>query len=268
MGRVVMSVLTDVRSIEIQGLRLNVSIRGNGPPLLMINGLGGLICSFDPLRAKLKDYQTITLDVPGIGKSQRPPSPLRMPKHADILAELLDTLGLDQVDVFGVSWGGALAQELALRHPGRVRRLILAATSAGPVLLMSPGELLSFFTTSKKAPDSQGLPQIGHRRNSMRSLLKVGGVHRMVSLNSRSYYHQMMAILGWTSLTRLRRLRSPTLIIAGEHDPVTRLYNSRILHRIIRRSELAILPDEGHFFLVTSATETAGLVRRFLGENR
>ncbi|MES2818348.1 MAG: alpha/beta hydrolase [Pseudomonadota bacterium] len=263
MGRV-MPVVADVRSVEIQGLRLNISIRGKGPPLLMINGLGGLIRSFDPLRAQLKDYRTITLDVPGIGKSQKPASPLRMPMHADILAELLDRLDLNRVDVFGVSWGGALAQELALRHPGRVRRLILAATSAGPMLMMKPGDLLSFFTSSKKAPDSQGMQQIGHRRNSVRGLLKVGGVHRMVSLNTRSYYHQMMAVLGWTSLTRLWRLRSPTLIIAGEHDPVTRLYNARILHRAIRRSELVILPDEGHFFLVTSAAETAELIRGFL----
>lgn len=256
--------VADVRSIEIQGLKLSVSIRGKGPPLLLINGLGGLIRSFDPLRAQLKDYCTITLDVPGVGKSQRPPAPLRMPRHADILAELLDSLGLTRVDVFGVSWGGALAQEFALRHPARVRRLILAATSAGPVLLMSPGELLNFFTTSKKGPDSQGLPQSGHRRNSVRGLLKVGSVRLMLSLNTRSYYHQLMAVLGWTSLARLWRLRTPTLIIAGEHDPVTQLYNARILHRAIRRSELAILAQEGHFFLMTSAAETAELIRGFL----
>lgn len=254
----------DVRTIEVSGFKLSVSIRGEGSPLLLINGLGGLIRSFDPLREHLQDYCTITLDVPGIGKSQKPSSPLRLPRHADLIAALLDNLGLSKVDVFGVSWGGALAQELVLRHPQRVRRLILAATSAGPVLMMKPGELLSFFTSSKNSPDSQGVPQLGHRRNSVRGLLKVGSVRLMLSLNASSYYHQLVAVLGWTSLPRLWRMHTPTLIMAGQHDPVTKLYNAHILHRAIRRSELVVLPDEGHFFLVTSAAETADLIRRFL----
>ncbi|MET1076812.1 MAG: alpha/beta hydrolase [Pseudomonas sp.] len=257
-----MAVNADSRLIEVKGLTLNVSLRGKGPPLLLINGLGGLIRSFDPLRAGLKDFTTITLDVPGVGLSQKPPSPLRMPAHAEVLAALLDELGLARVDVFGVSWGGALAQEFALRYPARVGRLILAATSAGPFLLMKPGDLLAFFGTGIKSP-SRALAQPSGR-NSARSLLRVGGVHRMVSLNTRSYYHQMIAVLGWTSLTRLWRLRAPTLILAGETDPVTRLYNARILNKAIRRSTLVVLPDEGHFFIVTSAAETAASIRAFL----
>jgi len=256
------------RLIEVDGLRLNVSIRGQGTPLLLINGLGGLISSFDPLRMQLPDYCTITFDVPGIGQSQMPDSPLRLPRHADLLARLLDVLELPRIDLFGVSWGGALAQEFALRHPTRLRRLILAATSAGPALLIKPGDMLAYFDAGTHAQDSQGLAQSGHRRNSMRTLLKVGGVQRMLSQNPRAYYHQLMAVLGWTSLPRLWRLRAPTLIIAGEQDWLTRLYNARILHRAIPRSELAIVPHEGHFFVVTSAAETAELIRGFLQKGR
>ncbi|MCA4965919.1 alpha/beta fold hydrolase, partial [Pseudomonas sp. Y24-6] len=87
--------------------QLNVSICGQGSPLLLLNGLGGLIPTFDPLRDELEDFTTITLDVPGVGKSQMPRWPIRLPRHADVIAEMLQQLGVDQVDVFGVSWGGA-----------------------------------------------------------------------------------------------------------------------------------------------------------------
>ncbi|WP_256675411.1 alpha/beta fold hydrolase [Pseudomonas sp. GXM4] len=151
------------RMMTVKDLQVNVSIAGQGPPLLLLNGLGGLIKTFDALRNELGDYITITLDVPGVGKSQMPRWPMRLPSHADLIAEMLKQLGIDHVDVFGVSWGGALAQELALRHPTMVRRLILAATSAGPVLLMRPADILEF---GAQAPNrgNEMVQSIRHRR--------------------------------------------------------------------------------------------------------
>jgi len=243
--------------IDVLGLKIHVSIRGEGSPILLINGLGGLIRTFDPLRAELTGYQTIAFDVPGIGKSQMPPKPMRLPRHADLIAELLDILGLSQVDVFGVSWGGALAQEFALRHPKRVRRLILAATSAGPALFMKPRDILAFI--QKGAGRAE--PSESH---SMRALLYSGARQGMLSMSPRSYSYQALALLGWSSLPRLFRLKPRVLIIAGGKDPLVRMYNARILRAAIRRSELVILPTEGHLFVVTSASEVAGLIRAFL----
>lgn len=139
----------------VKGLQLNVSICGQGSPLLLLNGLGGLILTFDPLRDELDDFMTITLDVPGVGKSQMPRWPIRLPSHADVIAEMLKQLGIDQVDVFGVSWGGALAQEFALRYPNMVRRLILAATSPGPVLWIFSAKVKTPKCASKIAPAIQ-----------------------------------------------------------------------------------------------------------------
>ena len=76
------------QKITVEGLQLNVSIRGQGSPLLLLNGLGGLIRTFDPLRDELVDFRTITLDVPGVGKSQMPRWPMRLPRHADLIAEM------------------------------------------------------------------------------------------------------------------------------------------------------------------------------------
>lgn len=243
-----------------KGLQLNVSICGEGLPLLLLNGLGGLIRTFNPLRDELEDFTTITLDVPGVGKSQMPRWPIRLPRHADVIAEMLQQLGIDQVDVFGVSWGGALAQEFALRYPSKVRRLILAATSPGPVLLMKPADVMDFFRKSKNAK----MPKQERSGNSIQTLLRFGVMKGMLSVNPRTYYFQLAALIGWTSLLRLSRLPQRTLVLTGDRDPLIQAYNAHILRRTIRRSELRILKGEGHFFVVTSARRTAVLIREFL----
>jgi len=246
--------------LTTKGLQLNVSICGQGSPLLLLNGLGGLIRTFDPLRNELDDFMTITLDVPGVGKSQMPRWPFRLPRHADVIAGVLEQLGIEQVDVFGVSWGGALAQEFALRYPSKVRRLILAATSPGPLLLMKPADVMDFFRKSKNTKTHQQ-ERSGH---SVQTLLRFGVMKGMLSVNPRTYYFQLAALIGWTSLLRLSRLLQRTLIIAGDRDPLIQAYNGHILRRTIGRSELRLLKGEGHFFVVTSAGQTAILVREFL----
>lgn len=243
-----------------KGLQLNVSVCGQGSPLLLLNGLGGLMRTFDPLRDELDDFMTITLDVPGVGKSQMPRWPIRLPGHADVIAEMLQQLGIEQVDVFGVSWGGALAQEFALRYPSRVRRLILAATSPGPVLLMKPADVMDFFRKRKNVK----MRKQDSSRTSIHTLLRFGVMKGMLSVNPRTYYFQLAALIGWTSLLRLSRLPQRTLVLSGDRDPLVQAYNAHILRRTIRRSELRLLKGEGHFFVVTSARRTAVLIREFL----
>ncbi|MFW9103553.1 alpha/beta fold hydrolase [Pseudomonas sp. P4795] len=250
------------RRLTIDGLTVNISICGQGSPLLLLNGLGGLMRTFDPLREELGDYTTITLDVPGVGKSQMPRWPMRLPRHADLIAEMLKQLGIDQIDVFGVSWGGALAQEFALRYPRRVRRLILAATSAGPAMLVKPADILDFFSSSKNA----NLRKQEGSRNSIQTLLRLGVAKRMLTTNPRSYLYQLAALVGWTSLLRLFRLRQRTLILTGDRDTLVLPYNAHILRRSIRRAELQVIEGEGHFFVVTSAKRTAEAIREFLSK--
>jgi pimeloyl-ACP methyl ester carboxylesterase len=248
--------------LTIKDIQVNVSICGQGSPLLLLNGLGGLIRTFDPLRDGLADYITITLDVPGVGDSQMPRWPMRLPRHADFIAEMLKQLGFEQVDVFGVSWGGALAQEFALRHPKMVRRLILASTSAGPIVLVKPADILDFFGSGKGHTSRRKEGS----RNSIQTLLRFGVVKGMLTTNPRTYYYQLAALVGWTSLLRLFRLRHRTLILTGDRDPLVRIYNAQILRRTIRRAELHVLTGEGHFFVVTGAKRTAELIRKFLSQ--
>jgi poly(3-hydroxyalkanoate) depolymerase len=127
---------------EVEGRTLRVGVRPCGqaqPPLLLFNGIGANIELFEPFLNALQGPEAIIFDVPGVGGSPAPWWPYRPSLLARLSARLLDQLGHEQVDVLGFSWGGALAQQFAYQHAKRCRRLVLAATSPGH--LMVPGKL-------------------------------------------------------------------------------------------------------------------------------
>src|SRR5262249_18391178 len=109
------------------------------PPLLLFNGIGANIELVEPFLEALDGPEVIVFDVPGVGGSPAPWRPYRPWTLARLSVRLLDQLGHEQVDVLGVSWGGAIAQQFAFQHRKRCRRLVLAATSPGH--LMVPGRL-------------------------------------------------------------------------------------------------------------------------------
>ena len=110
-----------------------------GPPLLIFNGIGASIELVEPFLDALDGREAIIFDVPGVGGSPAPRLPYRPGTLARLSARLLDQLGHARVDALGVSWGGALAQQFAFQEAKRCRRLVLAATSPGH--LMVPGRL-------------------------------------------------------------------------------------------------------------------------------
>src|SRR5579859_5663876 len=115
------------------GLKLYYERAGDGPPLLFISGTGGVLRNkpnvFDGPLAKRFDL--LAYDQRGLGQSQKPDLPYSMADYADDAAALMATQGWDEAAVIGVSFGGMVAQELAIRHPERVKRLVLACTSPG-----------------------------------------------------------------------------------------------------------------------------------------
>ena len=121
----------DVSFVRVGAHRLRISRQGYGPPLLLLGGLGNGLGVWDNLVRELPDLDTIAVDAPGTGSSSTPVLPLSMAELADLYASLVRSLQLDQVSVLGLSFGGAVAQQLAYQSPGMVRRLVLCGTGPG-----------------------------------------------------------------------------------------------------------------------------------------
>jgi poly(3-hydroxyalkanoate) depolymerase len=262
--------MIDIGMREVGSRMLRVGVRpGNGsrPPLLMFNGIGANIELVAPFLAALEGPEAIIFDVPGVGGSPVPALPYRPWMLARLATRLLDQLGHERVDVLGVSWGGALAQQFAFQHAARCRRLVLAATSPGH--LMVPGKLavLLKMASPRRYKDPGYMSRIAGDiyGGALRRSPELARQHlRHVRWSSDyGYYLQLLAGVGWSSLPWLRLLPQPTLVMYGADDPLVPAANARILAALIPDSRLVLI-DDGHLFLVTSAAESARLVADFL----
>src|SRR5262249_16280706 len=166
----------------------------------------------------------IIFDVPGVGGSPAPRLPYRPSMLARLSARLLEQLGHEQVDVLGVSWGGALAQQFAFQQGNRCRRLVLAATS--PRHLMVPGRLsvLLKMATPRRYKDPDYMQRIAGDiyGGALRGSTEL--VHRHLRhvrwSSDYGYYLQLIACFGWSSLPWLHLLAQPTLVMAGSRPPL------------------------------------------------
>ena len=259
------------RTVTVDGIELRVSVTSGtsaGPPLLICNGIGANLELLDNFTERLSGIETIVFDAPGIGGSGPPRRPYRMRGLARLAVALLAELGYDgPVDVLGLSWGGALAQQLALQYPNVCRRLILAATSPGAVMVPGKVSTLLQLINPRRYRDTDHLLRIG-------SDLYGGTFRRSPELLARharhimppqgvGYLYQLLAVWGWTSAVWLRTLRQPTLVMAGNDDPIVPLVNAKLMAAWIRDARLSVI-DDGHLFLVTRPVESAAIIRRFL----
>jgi poly(3-hydroxyalkanoate) depolymerase len=261
-----------IAHLELDGRRIRCAVRPGDPrrvPLLIFNGLGANIEMALPFIDALRAPSVLIFDAPGVGGSPAPLLPYRPSAVARVGAALLEHLGHARADVLGVSWGGAIAQQFALDHATRCRRLVLAATSPGA--LMVPGDLsvLLKMATPRRFVDARRSPEVaaGIYGGRIRSdpELAARTLRHVRFASRRGYYLQLAAAAGWSSLPWLWLLRQPTLILAGTDDPVVPVLNARILQRLIRDARLELL-DCGHLFLMTLAEESARRVDAFLTE--
>jgi poly(3-hydroxyalkanoate) depolymerase len=237
------------------------------PPILFFNGIGANIEAVAPLAERLSERGFVMFDMPGTGESPDPTVPYNPFTMAWTATQVLDRLGLDTVDVMGVSWGGAMAQHFALQYPKRTRRLVLAATTAG--MLMVPGSpaALSKMADPRRYIDPQFMNE--HFMTLYGGMTKRPGskaqhIGRLKPPSPRGYFYQLLAMLGWTSLPALPFMDKQVLIMMGGEDRVVPVVNGRILAAAIRNSRLEIFEDGGHLFLLTHPDESVAMLREFL----
>jgi poly(3-hydroxyalkanoate) depolymerase len=261
----------EIRTIDVDGQSLRVGIRSvqvGAPRLLICNGIGANLELAIPFIDALQDVEVVIFDVPGVGGSALPALPYRFSNLARLADRLLTTLQYDgPVDVLGISWGGALAQQFALLYPERCRRLILASTSPGAIMV--PGKLsaLTKLINPRRYVDAEFLNKVGADlyggRFRREPELMQEHSRNIRPPRGRGYLYQLLAAWGWSSLPWLPRLRQPTLVMAGSDDPIVPLINAKILASLIRNAKLHVV-DDGHLFLITEAGEVAPVVRAFL----
>jgi poly(3-hydroxyalkanoate) depolymerase len=264
----------EVQMITAGGRTLRVAVwkaeRNEGNlPLLFFNGIGANIELVAPFACRFGNRDFVMFDMPGIGGSPEPVLPYTAITMAMATADLLDQLDYAQVDVMGVSWGGAMAQHFAMQHPGRVGRVILCATSAG--WLMVPGKLsaLSKMANPRRYIDPDFMAKNFATLYGGDVTGAAGHVSRVKPPTGTGYAYQLLAFLGWTSAPFLPFLmKSETLIMMGENDNIVPIANGRILKSLIPGAELEIVPGGGHLFLVSHAEATMQSIVAFLDRPR
>jgi len=181
---------------------------------------------------------------------------------------MLDQLGYPQADVLGISWGGGLAQHLAVERRARVRRLVLVATSPGGLMVPGhPRALLRMLVPARRRDGGFPARIVGNLYGGRlrRDPALAGDVLRATTrlVASKGFLYQVLATVGWTSLPFLPLVGQPTLILAGDDDPIIPVINARVMNRLIPHSEL-IVYHGGHLDLITEAEHMAATVEAFL----
>jgi poly(3-hydroxyalkanoate) depolymerase len=261
-----------MRSLSIGGRVLRVAVRPGDPgwpPLLLCNGIGASLELLQPFVDALdRRRPVIRFDMPGIGGSPAPVIPYHLHRLAPLLAGLVDELGYDRADVLGISWGGGLAQQFALSRPGRVRRLVLVATATGALMVPGHPRVLVKMLTPRRHRDPGYAVRFAAELYGGSARRDPAVARDLLHLTSRlgparGYYYQLLSGIGWTSLPRLHRVRAPTLILAGDDDPIIPVVNARIMHRLIPDSTLHVYSG-GHLELAVDAERIAQVIEAFL----
>ncbi|MBL0915929.1 MAG: alpha/beta fold hydrolase [Sphingopyxis sp.] len=228
---------------NIYGLTLRVARwreGAGGTPLLFLNGIGADIAAAAPLLAQFHGREVWTLDMPGVGGSPDALLPYGAPTMAAVVMEIADRLGHRIIDLAGFSWGGALAQQVAVQFPGRVRRLVLMATTP---TMTAPG--------------------IGWAALLDDDMLASG--LKLPTATPLGLAYQTMAMAGWTSVATLPLLKMPVLILMGERDGVVPACHGQAIADLVDGAVLEAVPGS-HLFPFTHAADVAARISSFLDQ--
>ena len=259
--------IEQVAGRELRVARWRLDEPSDHPPILFFNGIGANIEAVAPLAEALTDRGFIMFDMPGTGESPDPVMPYNPFTMSWTAAQLLKRYRIEECDVMGVSWGGAMAQHFTLQHAGMVRKLVLVATTPG--MAMVPGNPAAFtkMADPRRYVDAKFMNEhfatlYGGQIEDPSS--KADHIGRLKPPSPRGYIYQLMAMIGWTSLPALPFLSKETLVMMGSDDQIVPLVNGKILARMIRGARLEVIEGGGHLFLLTHSDKSIELLRDFL----
>ncbi|MCX5823899.1 MAG: alpha/beta hydrolase [Deltaproteobacteria bacterium] len=251
-------------AIRINDVDLYYETYGEGIPLVLIMGLRrNLEWWHCQIPALSKHFKVVAFDNRGAGRSDKPDMEYSIPLFADDTAGLMEALEIRDAHILGISMGGYIAQELALRHPDKVRSLILGCTSCGGsrAVLMSEERM-------KKFTANEGLTPTEILRKDMDIYFSDGfiaehpdWIQELIEISLRHYqpayafFRQFSACLKHDTAERLGGLKVPVFIMSGDDDPLVPPQNSLILKELLPSSKLFFFPACRHLFFIEEATE-------------
>lgn len=267
--------------VNSDGVAIDYELRGNGPPLLLINGFrrSRVVWLEGVLKPLAERFKLILMDNRGTGLSDKPRDGYSIEGFADdcaaVIASAAGDAGSPKVHVFGVSMGGMIAQRLASRHPQRVHGLALGCTNfgrgavpskpgIGELLRMVPNEKMDAREVARRQEEAYYMPAFRKRERAL-----IEGLFDTVNRNPTPLHAvqgHLKAIDVFDGGADLSKIAALTLVITGEGDPLIPVENSRLIAERIPGAELRILPDASHFFWIEKPRETADALTRFFGK--
>lgn len=262
---------------EVNGIRLYWERKGEGPPLLFISGTGGDLRKkpnvFDgPLP---KSFDVLSYDQRGLGQSEKPSGhPFSMEDYAADAAAMIGEAGWESAHVIGVSFGGMVAQELAIRFPGRVKKLVLACTSPGG----EGGASYPFHTIAHLSPEEHArhmIPIADMRHDAAWAEANPEQYEKLVELAAADPYAeepgheegaaaQLAARATHDAWDRLERIAAPTLICGGKYDGIALPETQNKLKSRIPGAQLQMF-EGGHLFLLQDRAAFPAIMKFLAG---
>jgi pimeloyl-ACP methyl ester carboxylesterase len=250
-------------------MRLAWESQGDGKPVLLVHGLGYTRAGWGPVRERLaRRYRVVSFDNRGIGESEKPPGPYDVPTMTQDAVQVMDEAGLDRAHVVGASLGGMIAQTLAVQHPERVEKLVLACTTPG-VADAYPMPQVTVDLFSRAATMEPHAALRAFVENSL-------GAEPPDGIADEIYAYRVANppdMAGWQAQVTagttfpgvdVARITAPTLVVTGTVDNVIDPRNSELLATRIPNARLERVDGGGHMFIWERADEFATLVEEFL----
>ncbi len=255
--------------VENQGAKIYWDEQGQGAPVLLIMGLGYTSAMWHRTRPALAQrYRTIAFDNRGVGLSDVPPGPYSVAAMASDAAAVLDAAGIPSAHVFGVSMGGAIAQEFALQYPARTRSLILGCTAPGGSLVVRSERKVADLLMARGMTLEQAreaiLPYIYDAATPREKIEEDINLRRRWLPSAEGYMAQLQAILAWESYSRIAQITAPTLVIHGKSDALVPPGNGELIAKRIPGAKLVLLEHASHLFLTDQTEEANKEILEFL----
>ena len=259
-------------SARVDDIKMGYRTYGSGYPLVMIMGYGSTMNLWEPglIRMLSAHFKVIVFDNRGMGNTETGQRPFSIEQFADDTVGLMDALGIQQAHVLGWSMGALIAEEIVLRHPGKVNKLVLYAAHCNAGLFPPAPEVIQKLTDTSGTPEEQGMRFISvlfppDWLQSHGERLKEIFYRPMGNISPETMAKQSMAIDTWKGCCdRLGEINTPTLVITGADDALVPPQNARYLADTVPNAQLALSENSGHGLMFQSPDRFSEKVIGFL----